>query len=75
MTVSELSVALLVAEGLTDREVAERLFVSPHTVEQPPSQHLSKARNQLTSRAGATRRRKRITRPEAEPTPTNGSTV
>ena len=32
MTVSELSVALLVAEGLTNREVAERLFVSPHTV-------------------------------------------
>jgi DNA-binding CsgD family transcriptional regulator len=32
MTASELSVALLVAEGLTNREVAERLFVSPHTV-------------------------------------------
>ena len=32
MTTSELSVALLVAEGLTNREVAERLFVSPHTV-------------------------------------------
>jgi len=32
MTTSELAVAQLVAEGLTNREVAERLFVSPHTV-------------------------------------------
>jgi DNA-binding CsgD family transcriptional regulator len=32
MTASELAVARLVAEGLTNREVAERLFVSPHTV-------------------------------------------
>ena len=32
MTTSELAVARLVAEGLTNREVAERLFVSPHTV-------------------------------------------
>jgi DNA-binding CsgD family transcriptional regulator len=32
MTTSELPVARLVAEGLTNREVAERLFVSPHTV-------------------------------------------
>ena len=32
LTSSELSVARLVAEGLTNREVAERLFVSPHTV-------------------------------------------
>jgi DNA-binding CsgD family transcriptional regulator/tetratricopeptide (TPR) repeat protein len=31
LTTSELTVALLVAEGLTNREVAERLFVSPHT--------------------------------------------
>jgi DNA-binding CsgD family transcriptional regulator len=29
---SELAVAQLVAEGLTNREVAERLFISPHTV-------------------------------------------
>jgi DNA-binding CsgD family transcriptional regulator len=29
---SELAVVRLVAEGLTNREVAERLFVSPHTV-------------------------------------------
>jgi DNA-binding CsgD family transcriptional regulator/tetratricopeptide (TPR) repeat protein len=32
LTTSELTVAQLVAEGLTNREVAERLFVSPHTV-------------------------------------------
>jgi DNA-binding CsgD family transcriptional regulator len=32
VTTSELAVARLVAEGLTNREVAERLFVSPHTV-------------------------------------------
>jgi DNA-binding CsgD family transcriptional regulator len=32
LTTSELPVARLVAEGLTNREVAERLFVSPHTV-------------------------------------------
>jgi DNA-binding CsgD family transcriptional regulator len=32
LTTSELSVARLVAEGLTNREAAERLFVSPHTV-------------------------------------------
>jgi DNA-binding CsgD family transcriptional regulator len=32
LTATELTVARLVAEGLTNREVAERLFVSPHTV-------------------------------------------
>jgi DNA-binding CsgD family transcriptional regulator len=32
MTESELGVARLVAQGLTNREVAEQLFVSPHTV-------------------------------------------
>jgi DNA-binding CsgD family transcriptional regulator len=32
MTAPEASVAELVAEGLTNREVAERLFLSPHTV-------------------------------------------
>jgi DNA-binding CsgD family transcriptional regulator len=32
MTKSELGVAQLVADGLTNREIAARLFVSPHTV-------------------------------------------
>ncbi len=32
MTVAELAVARLVAEGLTNKEVADQLFVSPHTV-------------------------------------------
>jgi len=32
MTPAELAVARLVAEGLTNREVADRLYVSPHTV-------------------------------------------
>jgi DNA-binding CsgD family transcriptional regulator len=32
MTESELAVADLAANGLTNREIAERLFVSPHTV-------------------------------------------
>ena len=32
MTRSELTVAELAANGLTNREIAERLFVSPHTV-------------------------------------------
>ncbi|HEX6702467.1 MAG TPA: AAA family ATPase [Gaiellaceae bacterium] len=32
LTAAELAVARLVAEGLTNREVAERLFISPHTV-------------------------------------------
>jgi DNA-binding CsgD family transcriptional regulator len=32
LTTAEVTVAQLVAEGLTNREVAERLFVSPHTV-------------------------------------------
>jgi DNA-binding CsgD family transcriptional regulator len=32
MTKSELGVAELAADGLTNREIAERLFVSPHTV-------------------------------------------
>jgi DNA-binding CsgD family transcriptional regulator len=33
MTDSELAVVRLVAEGLTNREVAERLYISPHTVD------------------------------------------
>jgi DNA-binding CsgD family transcriptional regulator len=32
MTESELSVVRLAADGFTNREIAERLYVSPHTV-------------------------------------------
>ena len=32
LTEAELTVARLVAEGLTNRDTAERLFISPHTV-------------------------------------------
>ena len=32
LTDAEVAVVRLVAEGLTNREVAEQLFVSPHTV-------------------------------------------
>lgn len=57
MTDSELAVARLVAQGLSNREVAERLFVSPHTV----SSHLRhvfaklhvNSRVELTRLAGA----------------------
>jgi DNA-binding CsgD family transcriptional regulator len=43
LTNSELAVATLVAEGLTNRQVAQRLFVSPHTV----SMHLRRAFTKL----------------------------
>jgi len=43
LTNSEVAVAKLVAEGLTNRQVAERLFVSPHTV----SMHLRRAFTKL----------------------------
>jgi DNA-binding CsgD family transcriptional regulator len=43
MTDSELAVVRLVAEGLTNREVAERLYISPHTV----SGHLRHAFDKL----------------------------
>jgi len=53
MTDSELAVARLVAQGLTNREVAEQLFVSPHTV----SSHLRSvfAKLEITSRLALTR--------------------
>jgi DNA-binding CsgD family transcriptional regulator len=53
MTDSELAVARLVAEGLTNREVAEQLFVSPHTV----SSHLRRvfAKLDINSRVELTR--------------------
>jgi DNA-binding CsgD family transcriptional regulator len=53
MTDSELAVARLVAQGLSNREVAERLFVSPHTV----SGHLRRvfAKLDVNSRVELTR--------------------
>jgi DNA-binding CsgD family transcriptional regulator len=53
MTDSELAVARLVAQGLTNREVAEHLFVSPHTV----SSHLRRvfAKLDINSRVDLTR--------------------
>jgi DNA-binding CsgD family transcriptional regulator len=53
MTDSELAVARLVAEGLTNREVAAQLFVSPHTV----SSHLRRvfAKLEINSRVELTR--------------------
>ena len=53
MTDSELAVARLVAQGLSNREVAERLFLSPHTV----SSHLRHvfAKLGVNSRVGLTR--------------------
>jgi DNA-binding CsgD family transcriptional regulator/DNA-binding Lrp family transcriptional regulator len=53
MTKSELAVAELVANGLTNREIAERLFVSPHTV----NTHLRHvfAKLQIHSRVDLTR--------------------
>jgi DNA-binding CsgD family transcriptional regulator len=53
MTDSELAVARLVAQGLTNREVAEQLFVSPHTV----SSHLRRvfAKLDINSRVDLTR--------------------
>jgi DNA-binding CsgD family transcriptional regulator len=43
MTDSELAVVRLVAEGLTNTQVAERLYISPHTV----SGHLRHAFDKL----------------------------
>lgn len=53
LTLRELEVLTLVADGLTDPQVAERLFVSPRTV----SSHLTSIYNKLgvSSRAAATR--------------------
>jgi DNA-binding CsgD family transcriptional regulator len=53
LTESELAVVRLVVEGLTNREVAERLFLSPHTV----STHLRHAfeKLRLNSRVELTR--------------------
>lgn len=53
ITKSELAVAQLVANGLTNREIADRLFVSPHTV----NTHLRHvfAKLQVNSRVDLTR--------------------
>jgi DNA-binding CsgD family transcriptional regulator len=53
MTKSELAIAQLAANGLTNREIAERLFVSPHTV----NTHLRQvfAKLQVNSRVDLTR--------------------
>jgi DNA-binding CsgD family transcriptional regulator/tetratricopeptide (TPR) repeat protein len=53
MTKAELAVAELVADGLTNREIGERLFVSPHTV----STHLRQvfAKLEVKSRVDLTR--------------------
>ena len=53
LTESELAVVRLVADGLTNREVAERLYISPHTV----SGHLRHAFEKLgiNSRVALTR--------------------
>jgi DNA-binding CsgD family transcriptional regulator len=53
MTKSELGVAQLVANGLTNRDIADRLFVSPHTV----NTHLRQvfAKLQVNSRVDLTR--------------------
>jgi DNA-binding NarL/FixJ family response regulator len=59
MTTSELTVARLVAEGLTNREIAERLFVSPRTV----SSHLRHVFSNLAStRAWSSRDSRAIVR-------------
>jgi DNA-binding CsgD family transcriptional regulator len=61
MTDSELAVARLVAQGLTNREVAEQLFVSPHTVSSHLRRVFSKldinSRVELTRLAGEEGRR------------------
>jgi DNA-binding CsgD family transcriptional regulator len=53
MTASEVAVVQLVASGLTNKEVAERLYISPHTA----SGHLRHAFEKLgiNSRVALTR--------------------
>jgi len=65
LTTSELDVARLVAQGLTNRQTAERLFLSPHTV----SNHLRHAFAKLgiTSRVELARLAARHDNAVAEP--------
>jgi DNA-binding CsgD family transcriptional regulator len=65
MTQSELAVARRVAQGLTNREVAEQLFISPHTV----SSHLRSifAKLEINSRLALVRL---AAEHDATPTPT-----
>jgi tRNA (mo5U34)-methyltransferase len=59
LTASELRVARMAAEGMTNREVAQALFLSEKTIEGPPAQRLPQARDRvpLAARARAARRR------------------
>ena len=59
MTDSELAVARLVAQGLTNREVAEQLFVSPHTVSSHLRSIFAKLDDQLAPRSRPDRGRAR----------------
>ena len=61
MTDAELAVARLVAQGLTNRDVAERLFVSPNTVNSHLRQIFSKL--QVNSRVALTLLAKEHDRP------------
>ena len=60
MTDSELAVARLVAQGLTNREVAERLFVSHHTVSGHLRHVFAKLEVNSPSRADPTGGRSRL---------------
>ena len=48
LTAQELQIAQLAAEGLSNREIGQKLFVSPRTV----STHLYEAGNKRTKRTG-----------------------
>jgi DNA-binding CsgD family transcriptional regulator len=61
MTDAEVAVARLVARGLTNRDVAERLFVSPNTVNSHLRQIFSKL--QVNSRVALTLLAKEHDRP------------
>jgi DNA-binding CsgD family transcriptional regulator len=64
MTRSELAVAELAANGLTNREIAERLYVTPHTVN-TRLRHVF-AKLQVNSRVDLTRL---ATKPNSEHAP------